>query len=102
MGKSSSESSIATDFVFDTSAFLSLESIYLLEEVFKQFLITTTSSVIRELDDFAEHDDKLGKVAKRVLKLKHLFSVEKSTITHILQYVSTTDEELYNLALLKK
>jgi len=101
MEKNLSESSKATDFVFDTSAFLSLESVNFLEEVLKQFSITTTPSVIRELDDFAEYDDSLGKVAKRVLKLKHLFSVEESPITHTLQYVSTTDEELYSLALSK-
>ena len=43
MEKSSSENSKATDFVFDTSAFLSLESVNFLEEILKQFSITTTS-----------------------------------------------------------
>ena len=57
--------------------------------------------MIRELDDFAKYDDKLGKIAKRILKLKHLFSIEESALTHILQYVSTTDQELYNLSFSK-
>ena len=33
--------------------------------------------------------------------MKHLFVLEESSVTHRLQYVSTTDEELYNLALSK-
>jgi rRNA-processing protein FCF1 len=98
MERNSSESSKAVDFVFDTSAFLSLESIELLEKVLKQFSAATTSSVIRELDDFAEHDDLLGNIAKRILKLRHLFAVEDLPIIYKLKYVSTTDEELYNVA----
>ena len=58
--------------IFDTSALISLESINILGQVLKLFSITTTNSVIKELEEFAKHDDKYGKIAKNVLKLKSM------------------------------
>ncbi len=89
------------DFVFDTSAFLSLESIFLLEQTLTDFSIVTTTTADKELNHFAQHDDELGNIAKRVLRLRTLFKTEKIYLKQQLSYVSTTDEELYNLALFK-
>ena len=91
----------STDFVFDTSAFLSLESVNLLEQVLNTFSITTTPSVIKELEDFAQHEDTLGNIAQRILLLVKLFRVEEHPKTLVLHYVSQTDEELYNLTYTK-
>ena len=46
------------NYILDTSALISLESINILEQVLKLFSITTTDSVIKELGDFAKYDDK--------------------------------------------
>src|SRR3989338_2597758 len=62
--------------IFDTSALISLESINILEQVLKLFPVTTTNSVINELEEFAKHDDNYGKIAKNVLKLKSKFTIE--------------------------
>lgn len=92
----------STDFVFDTSAFLSLESVNLLEQVLNTFSIITTPAVIRELEDFVQHEDTLGNIAQRVLPLIRLLRIESHPKTQILHYVSQTDEELYNLTYTKK
>ena len=89
-------------YILDTSAFISLGSINILEQVLKLFLITTTDSVIKELGDFAKHDDKYGKIAKNVLKLKDKFTIESCEIKDSIKYIEITDNELYNLALKKK
>lgn len=91
----------STDFIFDTSAFLSLESVSLLELVLNAFSVTTTPSVIEELKEFAQYDDVLGSIARKVLLLIRQFHIEEHPKIHILHYVSLTDEELYNLAYAK-
>lgn len=101
MGENLSKSLDTTDFVFDTAAFLTLESVHLLEQVLKSFYIVTTPSVIGELEEFAWYDDKLGNIAKRTLKLNHLFVIEETPINDKLSHVSITDEEVYNLSLSK-
>ena len=88
-------------YILDTSALISLESIDILEQVLKLFSITTTHSVIKELGDFAKHDDKYGKIAKNILKLKNRFIIESCEIKESIKYIETTDNELYNLALKK-
>src|SRR3989344_7489089 len=88
--------------IFDTSALISLESINILEQVLKLFSINTTNSVIKELEEFAKHDDKYGKIAKNVLKLKSGFTIESCEIKESIKYIESTDNELYNLALKKK
>ena len=98
MEENLNKSSNETDFILDTSAFLSLESVYLLEKVLNTFPTITTFAVIHELNDFSEYNDELGRIAQRVLKLKHLFNLEESQIKHKLDHVSATDEELFNLA----
>ena len=90
------------NYILDTSALISLESINILEKVLKLFLITTTNSVIKELDEFAKYDDKYGKIAKNVLKLKNKFIIESCEIKESIKYIESTDNELYNLALKKK
>ncbi len=86
-------------FLFDTSAFLSIESIHLLDRVIDLFSVITTPSVFRELDDFSQHEDRLGLIAEKVLAKRNKFSFKEITITEKLAYVSSVDEELFNLAL---
>ncbi len=90
------------NYVLDTSALISLESINILEQVLKLFSITTTNSVIKELEEFAKYDDKYGKIAKNILKLKSKFTIESCKVTESIKYIEPTDNELYNLALKKK
>ncbi|MBI2647433.1 hypothetical protein HYW99_03060 [Candidatus Woesearchaeota archaeon] len=90
------------NYILDTSALISLESINLLEQLLKLFSITTTNSVIEELEEFAKHDDKYGKIAKNILKLKNKFTIESCEIRESIKYIESTDNELYNLALKKK
>ena len=90
------------NYILDTSALISLESINILEQVLKLFSITTTSSVIKELDEFAKYDDKYGKIAKNILKLKSKFTIESCEIKESIKYIESTDNELYNLSLKKK
>jgi rRNA-processing protein FCF1 len=89
-------------FVFDTSAFLSLESVDLLDILLKENLLFTTNSVIGELEDFAQYDDELGKVAKKILTKKNKISTRDVKIKEVLEYVSNTDKEVFNLALKEK
>ena len=89
------------NYILDTSAFISLESINLLEQLLKLFSITTTNSLIKELEEFAKYDDKYGKIAKNILKLKGRFTIEFCEIKELIKYIETTDNELYNLALIK-
>ena len=90
------------NYILDTSALISLESINILEQVIKLFLITTINSVIKELEEFVKYDDKYGKIAKNVLKLKSKFTIESCEIKESIKYLESTDNELYNLALRKK
>ena len=89
-------------YILDTSALISLESIGILDEVAKLFSIVTTSSVIRELQEFAKYDDKYGKIAKGVLKNKFKYIIEDCKIAESIKYIEETDNELYNLSLKKK
>src|SRR3989344_3419219 len=90
------------NYILDTSALISLGSINILEQVSKVFSVTTTNSVIKELEEFAEYDDKYGKIAKNVLKLKSRLTIESCKIKESIKYIESTDNELYNLALKKK
>ena len=97
MGKHLEENS-KDKFIFDTSAFLRIESIYLLDTVTDLFSIITTLSVLRELENFARHEDRLGIIAKRVLLKRNRFFLKEAAITERLEYVSSIDEELFNFA----
>jgi rRNA-processing protein FCF1 len=90
------------NYILDTSAIISLESIGILDRLLNLFLISTTGSVIKELEEFAKYDDKYGKIAKKVLKKKNKLKIESCEITVSIKYVEETDNELYNLALKKK
>lgn len=96
------ENSKRESFIFDTSAFISLESVSLLDIVLKNFHITTSPSVIRELENFAIHNDQLGEIAQRVLKKKTMILSEAPMQLQPLSYVSDTDKDLFNLALSRK
>ena len=87
------------NYILDTSALISLESINILQQVLKLFSVTITNSVIKELEEFAKYDDKYGKIAKNALKLKNKFTIESCEIKELIKYLESTDNELYNLAL---
>lgn len=86
------------NFLLDTSAFLSLESVGLLKEVIDKFVIATTDSVIDELEDFARFDDKYGRIAKRVLKFKVNLLIKPGKVKERIRFLGETDNELFNLA----
>lgn len=89
-------------FVFDTSAFVSLESVYLLDPVLTNFQIITSPSAFGEVHEFAIHDDNLGQAAHRILGKMQKIVIEKPVITEQLVFVSPTDNEIFNLAFSKK
>jgi rRNA-processing protein FCF1 len=85
-------------YIFDTSALISLGSIKLIDNVFKLADIIITTSVIKELEEFAQYDDANGKASKEVLKYKDRFIVKDAKIKESIEYIQKTDNELYNLA----
>ena len=87
------------NYVFDTSALISLESINILDLVLHLFSITTTNSVIKELKEFATYDDKYGKIVKGILKMKTKYAIESCEVTESIKNIESTDNELYNLSL---
>lgn len=93
------EKNSENEFIFDTSSFLSLESVYLLSKVLDFFTIITTYLVFGELEEFAQYDDILGVIAKRVLANRDKLSLEEARIIERLNYVGFVDEELFNLSL---
>src|SRR3989338_220061 len=90
------------NYILDTSALISLESINILDEVSQSFSITTTNSVIKELEEFAKYDDRYGKIAKNILRIKSKFTIESCEITESIEFIESTDNELYNLSLKKR
>lgn len=98
MEKNSEKSLKKDNFIFDTSAFLSLESVYLLDKILNLYNIITTESVIKELENFAQYEDELGLIARRVTQKKNQFLLKEIKVSEKLYYVSDTDNELYNLS----
>lgn len=92
------ENNLEKDFLLDTSAFISLESVKLLGRVVRFFNILTTNAVIEELKEFSKHSDKYGNIAKRVLSYKNKFSIKTSEIKEKIKYLEKTDNELFNLS----
>lgn len=88
--------------VVDTSAFLSIESIGLLDTVKNHFQLVTSLSVIGELEQFAEHEDKQGNNARNILSEKEDFLIRQPEIKEKIQYLHKTDNDLFNLALQEK
>ncbi len=89
-------------FLLDTSAFISLESINLLERVISVFDIETTNSVIDELKDFSKHSDEYGNTANRILKIVTNVSIDSTNVNEQIKYLEKTDNELFNLSKEKK
>ena len=86
------------EYVFDTSALISLGAIKVMDEVLKLAEIVVTLSIIKELEEFAKHDDEYGKASKEVLMYKDKFIVKKAEIKEAIKHIQTTDNELYNLS----
>lgn len=92
------EDSEKKEYVFDTSALISLGDIKVIGEVLKLAEIVVTPSIVKELEEFAKYDDEYGKASKEVLKYKDKFIVKNTEIKESIEYIQTTDNELYNLA----
>ena len=92
------ESSEKKEYIFDTSALISLGVIKLMGNVLKLARIVITASIIKELEEFAKYEDEYGKASKEVLKYKDKFIVKKTEIKESIDYIQITDNELYNLA----
>lgn len=92
------ESSEKEECIFDTSALISLGAIKLMGDVLKLARIVITISIIKELEEFAKHEDEYGKASKEVLKYKGKFIVKKAEIKESIKHIQTTDNELYNLS----
>ena len=69
-----------------------------MDDVLKLAGIVIIASIIKELEEFAKHEDEYGKVSKEVLKYKDKFIVKKTKIKEAIEYIQPTDNELYNLA----
>lgn len=92
------ENSEKSEYIFDTSALISLGVIKVINDVLKLVRIVVTASIIKELEEFAKHEDEYGKASKEVLKYKDKFIVKKTEIKEAIDYIQTTDNELYNLS----
>jgi len=92
------ENSEKSEYIFDTSALISLGTVKVIDNVLKLTKIVITLSIIKELEEFAKHDDNYGKASKEVLKYKDKLIVKKAEIKESIEYIQTTDNELYNLS----
>ena len=92
------KSSEKKEYIFDTSALISLGVIKLIDDVLKIADIIIILSVIKELEEFAQYDDENGKLSKEVLEYKNKFILKNAEIKESVEYVQKTDNELYNLA----
>ena len=92
------ESSEKSEYIFDTSALISLGAVKLIDNILKLVEIVITTSIIKEVEEFAKHEDKYGKASKEVLKYRDKFIVKKAEIKELIQYIGKIDNELYNLA----
>lgn len=61
--------------VMDTSAFLSLASVKILDTVLEEYEVHTTETVLEELEQTAEYEDLHAKAAQRVIELSSRFQV---------------------------
>jgi len=85
-------------FLFDTSALLSLQLGGLLNVLVRKITVVITYSVLEELHEFSKHDDRNGRAAKSIIKLKNKFELRKSSAKHKIKYLQETDNELYTLS----
>ena len=68
--------------VADTSALITLASIDLLDSVLSEFDIHTTETVMRELEETSEYEDRHGKAAQNVLDQIHRIVVHETEGTN--------------------
>ena len=86
------------EFVFDTSALISLATINVIDKILGFAQVIATPSVLKELEEFAKFSDNYGKAGKEVLKRKAGFVVIAADVKETIKFVGRTDNELYNLA----
>ena len=92
------ENSEKSKYIFDTSALISLGVVKLIDNVLNLTKMVITTSIIKEVEEFAKHEDEYGKASKEVLKYKDRFIVKKVESKESIQYIEKTYNELYNLA----
>ena len=71
------EGSEKKEYIFDTSALISLGAIKVMDDVLKLASIVLTDSTIKELEEFAKHEYEYGKASKEVSKEKALELLEE-------------------------
>ncbi len=86
------------EFVFDTSALISLGVVGLIENVIKTSKIIIPVGVLNELEEFAKYKDKYGVLSQDILGLKDKFDIIDVEIQEEIKHVSKTDNEVYNLS----
>ncbi len=64
--------------VVDTSAFITIASINLLDHVLTEYEVHTTETVIDELEETAEYEDVHGQAAQTVLDQLERFEIHKT------------------------
>ena len=92
------EKSEKSEYLFDTSALISLGAVKVIDNVLKLTKIVVTPSIVKELEEFTKHEDEYGKASKYVLKYRDNFIVKKAEIKESIKYIEKTDNEIYNLA----
>ncbi|MBI2576420.1 hypothetical protein HYV84_04340 [Candidatus Woesearchaeota archaeon] len=86
------------DYLFDTSALISLGVINLIDLVFEMTGIIITPSVLKELEEFAKFDDAYGKASKEVIRNKEKLIVRDAGGKEPTNHIQSTDNELFYLA----
>ena len=92
------DSSKKEEFVFDTSALISLATINLIDKILGFAQVIVTPSVLKEVEEFAKFSDNYGKAGKEILKYEENFTVIKPYIKENIKFIGKADNELYNLA----
>ena len=81
---------------FDTSVLISLGHTDLISKILDNYTPIVTYSIISELQEIAGRDDPDGDSAKKWLKEKHRFQIEK------VKKQSPTEDELFLISIVRK
>lgn len=64
--------------ILDTTAFVSLSILEILEKVIEKYSVHTTEEVVSELEEIAEEQDYLAEAAKEVLQNKEAVNIHQT------------------------
>ncbi|MEW6617846.1 MAG: hypothetical protein AB1422_00595 [bacterium] len=98
MQKNSKSKFTKDRFIIDTSALISLGLIEMIEPVLSIAEIVVPKGVIGELEDFTRYEDRLGRIAKKILTYQENFIIEEVRLKENIRYLDPVDNECYNLA----